>query len=119
MKSRGFTLIEVLVALAIIGIALTAVVRASGQSADTALAMKARIHATWLAQNELALARATREWPEPGSSAGTAMMSGASFDWARVIQPTPNPNFRKLEITVSRNHEVLARLSGLLRNPNL
>ena len=116
--NRGFTLLEVLVALAIIAIALTALIRTTGQSADTTDAMEQRIRGQWLAQNHLALAQASQAWPEPGDTTGESTMSGRAYTWQQRVSATPNPNFRKLEIAVSHRSEVLMNLSTLLRDPS-
>lgn len=115
--NRGFTLLEVLVALAIIAIALTALIRTTGQSADTTDAMEQRIRGQWLAQNQLALAQASQAWPEPGDTTGESTMSGRTYTWRQRVLATPNPNFRKLEITVAYRGEALMNLATSLRNP--
>ena len=62
-RTRGFTLIEILVALAIVAVALTAGMRALAQSADSATALKARTLGLWVAQNRLAAAQVAAPWP--------------------------------------------------------
>ncbi|MEY3201537.1 MAG: type secretion system protein GspI [Pseudomonadota bacterium] len=117
MKARGFTLLEVLVALAIIGIALTALIKVIGQSADTSTAVEQRIRARWVAQNHIALARATQAFPDLGETLGQATLNGATFNWRQRVSETPNRNFRKLEISVSFNGDVLSEFSAVLRRP--
>lgn len=118
---RGFSLLEVLVALTVIAIALVALVKLSGVSAQASGALAARIEARWVAQNHLALARARRAWPDQGSRAGEATMNRRRFSWQEVVSETPNPNFRKLEIEVTDlAREVPAvKLSTLLVRPGL
>jgi len=113
--SRGFTLLEVLVALAIIGIALTALIKVTGQSADSTTAIEQRIRARWVAQNHIALARARKDFPDAGDTQGQAQMNGVSFGWRQRITETPNRNFRKMEISVSFDGEVLSELSAVIR----
>ncbi len=117
---RGFTLVEILVALAIVAIALTAGMRALAQATETASALKARTLALWVAQNRLAAAQVATPWPALGTSAGEATQAGATFAWQARVTATPNPAFRMVEVTVSEPQVpeyVLARLVGFLGNP--
>ena len=112
---RGFTLVEVLVALAIVAIALAAGFRSVGQSAESATALKARTLALWVAQNRLAAAQLEVPSPAIGETGGSDTQAGASFAWHASVVGTPNPAFRRVEITVAevaRPDYVLARLVG-------
>jgi general secretion pathway protein I len=103
----------VLVALAILAVALAAGFRSVAQSADTATALKARTLALWVAQNRLAAAQI--ETPAVGEREGNEAQAGALFVWHQNVSGTPNPAFRRVEITVadaSRSDYVLARLVG-------
>jgi len=114
---KGFTLIEVLVALAIIAVALAAGFRSVAQSAETATSLKARTLALWIAQNRLAAAQLEVPAPGVGESDGNEVQAGALFAWHRSVGGTPNPAFRRIEITVadaSRPDYVLARLVGYI-----
>lgn len=120
IRRRGFTLVEILVALAIVAVALAAGMRALAQGADNASALKARTLALWVAQNQLATAQLAVPWPALGSTAGTAEQAGTSFVWRAAIGNTPNPAFRRIEITVAEPQApdyVLARLIGFLGSP--
>ena len=124
MRSRvahrsGFTLIEILVALAIVAVALAAGMRALAQSADSASTLKARTVALWVAQNRLAMAQLAEPWPSLGSAAGDAEQAGSRFVWRETVSGTPNPAFRKIEITVAEPQApdyALARLVGYIGN---
>jgi general secretion pathway protein I len=97
---RGFTLIEVLVALAILAVALAAALRSASIAADATLELKARLLATWVAQNRVAEYAARPLWPELGTRAGQAEQGGVAFAWRETISATPNPRFRRVEVTV-------------------
>jgi len=114
---NGFTLVEILVALAILAVALAAGMRAVAQSADGATLLKQRTLALWVAQNRLAAAQIETPWPAIGSRNGEAMQAGASFVWRANISGTPNPAFRKIDIVVADATQpdyALAQLSGYL-----
>ncbi|TMG80965.1 MAG: type II secretion system protein GspI [Betaproteobacteria bacterium] len=111
----GFTLVEVLVALAIVAVALAAGFRSVAQSAESATALKGRTLALWVAQNQLAAAQLETPGPAIGEREGSESQAGALFTWHETVIGTPNPAFRRVEITVtdaSRPDYVLARLVG-------
>ncbi|MDR2711015.1 MAG: type II secretion system minor pseudopilin GspI [Burkholderiales bacterium] len=121
-NSRGFTLIEILVALTIIAVALAAGLRALNQSADNANELKLRTLALWVAENRLAEAKLLPELPPVGTVQGKASQAGIAFAWQQTVSPTPNPAFRKIDIRVvemqTPNYE-LARLNSYLGVPML
>ncbi|MDD4962643.1 MAG: type II secretion system minor pseudopilin GspI [Gallionella sp.] len=99
-KSRGFTLLEVLIALAILAIALTAAGRIASISVDTAMQVRQRIVAHWVAENRIVALRAAPLFAPIGSSSGEVEQAGFILGWEEVISGTPNPNFRRVEIRV-------------------
>jgi general secretion pathway protein I len=119
-RTAGFTLIEILVALAIVAVALAAGMRAIAQSSDGATALKQRTLALWVAQNRLASAQLAPTLPPLGDRAGSARQAGAAFAFRESVSGTPNPSFRKIEIVVSDPavpDYALARLVGYLGQP--
>ncbi len=100
LLARGFTLIEILVALAIVAVALTAGMRALAQATDSATLLKQRTLALWVAQNQLAVTQLAVPWPDLGTQEGVAAQAGARFVWTQNVTGTPNPWFRKVEIIV-------------------
>ncbi|HEV2220973.1 MAG TPA: type II secretion system minor pseudopilin GspI [Casimicrobiaceae bacterium] len=118
-RRRAFTLIEVLVALAVVAVALGAGMRALAQSADGAATLKLRTLALWVAQNRLAQAQLQNPWPAPGTTAGGEVQANIALAWRETVNATPNPAFRRIEIVVTQPDVpdyALARLAGYLGN---
>ena len=118
-RTRAFTLIEVLVALAILAVALAAGMRSVAQSADGATSLRMRTLALWVAQNRLAQAQLADPWPARGVANGDETQAGTHLAWRETVSDTPNPAFRRIEIVVSEPgvpDYALARLVGYLGN---
>lgn len=119
-RRAGFTLIEVLIALAIVAIGLSAALRASAVGTDGVAEYRQRLLADWLAENVAAERSARGEWPTPGDSAREETMAGARFQVRESVKATPNPRFRRLDIEVAAAEapdHVLRRLSVFLVTP--
>jgi general secretion pathway protein I len=104
-RHRAFTLVEILVALAILAIALAATTRAAGIATDGARETRARLLATWAAGNRVAEIRARRLFPDPAVTTATVEQGGLSFTLQETVADTPNPTIRRLEISVSDARE--------------
>jgi general secretion pathway protein I len=115
MTGRGFTLVEVLVALAILGIALSAALRAGQQGTLGFAQTRQRLLADWVAANRLAELRASHSWPDPGVNEGDAEQDSQRFHWRQTVGPTPNAQFRRVVIEVTdAEGVVLGETVGLL-----
>lgn len=118
-KRAGFTLIEVLVALAIVSIALMSALRAAGQGTNNVGELRSRLLAGWVAENLLAEHRARRDWLPLGMQRGAGREGGLDFAWREEVIATPNPAFRRLDVrvfaTAEESHS-LAHLTGFVVN---
>ena len=99
-KHIGFTLIEVLVGMAIIAVTLAAASRAAGHAIETSNEMKRRVIADLVAQNRLEMHKARHDWLAPGKLTGEETQAGIRMIWKEAITDTPNPAFRKIEVEV-------------------
>jgi len=98
--SRGFTLIEVLVALAIVAITLGAGIKAAGALANNAERLTEFSQAQWCADNQLTAWRLLRQQPAIGDGDFTCDQLGRHYVGKLVVRPTPNPNFRRVDAQV-------------------
>jgi general secretion pathway protein I len=117
--ARGFTLVEVLVALAVLAIALAAVMRAMAQAIDTTATLRQHEVALWVAQNRLVQHEMSQDWPPVDTTDGDADMGGRKWYWREQVSTTPEPKIRRIEITIREtadSKETVAKLVGYLRN---
>ncbi|MFT0531434.1 type II secretion system minor pseudopilin GspI [Castellaniella hirudinis] len=111
---RGFTLIEVLVALAIVGVALAASIRALGLGVGGAQALQQRSLALLSAGNLLADMRLQQGFPPQGRSRLACPQGGLALQCEQIVRATPNARFRRVTIRVRlADGPVLAELDGL------
>lgn len=119
MRARGFTLLEVLIALVIIGVALAAAMRGAMSLTSTADYSRQKLLAVLTAENRLLEMRLARERLEPGEEVQPCEQGGITFTCAQAVKPTPNPFFRRVEVRVYRsddagNRQQLAELMTVL-----
>jgi general secretion pathway protein I len=96
----GFTLVEILVALAILAIALTAATQTIGAAVDTTAALRERTLARWVAEDRLAELELRGEWPALDTKEGNADMGGRKFHWVQETGVTPVARMRRVEMSV-------------------
>lgn len=117
ITQRGFTLLETLVALAILAIALAAILRTAGAQTRHAEELRLRLLADWVAQNRLALHAARGDWIAVGTQNGEEIQAGVHLLWREEISATPNPAFRRIEVGVFATDDAqhaLRKLTGYL-----
>ena len=118
-RRKGFTLVEVLVALAIVSIALLSALRAAGQGTNNVGELRSRLLAGWVAENLLAEQRARADWLPIGIQRGTARQGSLEFAWREEVIATPNASFRRVDVrvfaTAEESHS-LAHLAGFIVN---
>lgn len=98
--NTGFTLLEVLVALVIIGTALGASLRAVGSLTQNSTDLRAAMMATWSAENQLTQIRLAHEWPALGQSRFNCNQGELRLVCEKNVYTTPNPYFRRVEVSV-------------------
>jgi general secretion pathway protein I len=111
---RGFTLIEVLVALGVVAIALAAGLKATSALTFNAERQSKIMLAQICAENQLVASRLLQQMPGVGDSTFTCEQVGYTFAGRLSVLPTPNPNFRRIDAQIFDGEVPLLRLSTVL-----
>ena len=98
--AAGFTLLEVLVALVIVGTALGASLRAIGSLTQNSDGLRASMMATWSAENRLTQIRLAHEWPSFGKRSFDCPQGELRLVCEEEVLATPNKYFRLVEVSV-------------------
>lgn len=115
--AHGFTLLEVLVAILLLGLALAALVRLAGLEARATAQLRERTFAHWVGANALAETRLDEPFPAIGRREGEATLGQRRWRWRIEVQGTEEPSIRRLDVRVfaedSRGEDAaLAVLTG-------
>ena len=113
-RTRGFTLVEVLVALAIVSIALIAGFQASAALTRNAGRQSDLLLAQLCAENALVAIRLSKQMPGVGDSDLVCEQAGRQFQVQLSVRPTPNPNFRRVDARIQDGDASLLRLSTVV-----
>lgn len=100
LRASGFTLLEVLVALVIVGTALAAGLRAVGSLTTNSAGLRASMMATWSAENRLVQIRLGREFPEIGKRSFPCPQGDLNLVCEEEVLTSPNPLLRRIEVSV-------------------
>jgi general secretion pathway protein I len=112
--AAGFTLIEVLVALAIVAIALVTGLQATAALTANAGRQSSVLLAQLCAENELARVRLARQMPGVGETRTACRQGGVDYQVALTVAPTPNPNFMRVDAQVFEATGPVLRLSTVV-----
>jgi len=96
----GFTLLEVMVALLIVAVALGGAVKVIGNAAANSTRMNNKTFANWVALNQIAELRITKEWPKLGETKGDTEMAERKWAWSQESIKTDDDNIRRVELSV-------------------
>lgn len=111
---RGFTLVEVMVALAIVAIALIAASQASATLTRNAQRQNDLLLAQLCADNELVRLRLLQQMPGVGDTVRPCEQGGRSFEVALTVRPTPNPSFQRVDAQVRTEGQSVLRVSTVI-----
>lgn len=113
----GFTLIELMVAVAVLAIGMTAVLHSTSQAAHAGVFLKQKTIAHWVASNRAAELSINQEWPSPGVTNGTETMANQTWQLETEVRDTGVPELRLVTIRVSLDGDEKASLIAFLEKP--
>lgn len=114
-SAPGFTLLEVLVALVIIGTSLGASLRAVGSLTQNSDGLRAAMMANWSAENRLSQIRLAHEWPAIGKRSFACPQGDLHLVCEEEVIATPNPSFRRVEVSVTEAENPGRRIIKLVQ----
>ncbi|MCO4810287.1 MAG: type II secretion system minor pseudopilin GspI [Gammaproteobacteria bacterium] len=119
MRSRGFTLLEVMVALIIVAFSLTALTASMNQMIDAANTLRERTFASWIAQNKITEMRLANAIPEVSATSGEIEFGNTEWEWRAVVSETGIENFRRIDVSVSHYgaEYVILTVTGFIGEP--
>jgi general secretion pathway protein I len=100
VRQRGFTLIEVLVALVIVALGMSALLGTLGSAADTAGWLRDKTFAQWIAFNQLELTRLSGSLPSDGTTDGELDYAGRHWRWRQVVSDLGFPGLFRIDVKV-------------------
>lgn len=117
---KGFTLLEVIVALTVIAFALAAAASAVTGNARNASGLQQRTYAHWVAMNEMTKLHALKKWPSIRTTKGSTLMARHEWYWSVKITKTPNIKIRRVDVRVRSDEDdesPLVTLTGFIGQP--
>ena len=102
-KLRGFTLIEVMLAMAVFSIAGLALMGASSNNARNMGHLETKMFATWVASNQLVSASLNETWPPKNNAKGDVELAGRTWFWQQKVIKTTNNDMRAIVMEVRLN----------------
>ena len=117
-KVRGFTLLEVMIALLVIALGMGAVINTTTEAGWKATHLKQSTIANWVAYNQIALYRAKRVWDGKTRLGGDTEMANVEWTWEMELSGTDDPSLRRIDVEVFLKGDdvVKARVSGFVAN---
>ena len=120
-KQKAFTLVEVMVALAVIALGLAAVIKTVTSTTNNTIYLRDKTLAYWVAQNQISEIEVSTAAPKNGFTDGQETLAGLTWHWTRKVEGTEDPDTSRVEVTVrkdkDRSAQNYATLITLLFNP--
>ncbi len=120
-RSRGFTLLEVMVAMAVIAIGLGAIITEASRNINNASLLRDMTLAHWVATNKVVEIQVENEWPGAGTDTGDVEMAGRDWHWTVKIINTPDERVRRMDVEVrtdANSERPLASVISYIGDPS-
>ena len=116
---RAFTLVEVMVALAIIALSLTAIASKMSRMIDTSNSMRERTYASWIAQNKITELRLANVIPEVTTTSGDLEYANSQWRWRAVVSESGIENLFRVDVEVfdEDGDAVIRKVTGFIGEP--
>lgn len=111
--SQGFTLIEVMLAMAIFAIAGVALVSSSNTHFTNLSHLENKMMANWVASNQLVEATLDKSWPPKNNKKGKVELAGREWFWLQKVAKTNDKNMSAVTIEVRTDQTQKSSLSSL------
>lgn len=120
-RQSAFTLLEVMVALAIVALSLSAVVASIGQMALVATAMQERSYASWVAQNKIVALRLSNAIPKVSKTDDEVNFANIDWDLQTTVSETAVENLYRIDVAVSYAgaEHAIRTVSGFVGEPGI
>ena len=121
-RGSGFTLLEVLIALAVLALSMAAAIKSVADYTNNQSYLRDRTLAMWVARNVLIEHQVRKEWPEVGELKGSSEMGNREWRWLAVVSQTEEQELRRMDVEVypiegEDDESPVSILSGFLVQP--
>ncbi len=117
-SQRGFTLVEVMVALVVVALSLTGIAVVLGNMLSNASWLKESTYASWIAQNKIVELRAANVYPDADETTGFVTYANSEWAWRAVVTETGIENLWRVDVSVSRAEgDNIRTVTGFIGEP--
>jgi general secretion pathway protein I len=103
--SKGFTILEVLIAMAILAVAGAAVVRSTAEHLTAVTVLRDITFSSWVAENRLVEIQLDSQWPPKNNKKGKSVMAGVEWFWRQEVETVTDKKMRKVTVHVMANED--------------